>query len=53
MKRKKLKILQEYLYIYIGTFVASIVTNRFLVSPNLALGGTTGLSFLIFKRWVY
>ncbi|MGL4862778.1 MAG: YitT family protein [Cetobacterium sp.] len=46
LKRKKLKILQEYLYIYIGTFVASIVINRFLVSPNLAFGGTTGLSFL-------
>lgn len=47
MKRKKLKILIEYVYIYIGTLIASIAINAFLVPSNLAPGGATGLSILI------
>ncbi|XLD82867.1 YitT family protein [Cetobacterium somerae] len=47
MKRNKLKILREYIYIYIGTLIASIAINAFLVPSNLAPGGATGLSILI------
>lgn len=47
LKRKKLKILREYIYIYIGTLIASIGINAFLVPSNLAPGGATGLSILI------
>ncbi|MGL5000820.1 MAG: YitT family protein [Cetobacterium sp.] len=47
MKRKRLKILLEYLYIYIGTLIAAIGINVFLVPSNLAPGGATGLSILI------
>ncbi|MDX8335782.1 MULTISPECIES: YitT family protein [Cetobacterium] len=47
MKRNKLKILTEYIYIYIGTLIASIAINAFLVPSNLAPGGATGLSILI------
>ncbi|MGL4976532.1 MAG: YitT family protein [Cetobacterium sp.] len=47
MKRKKLKILKEYIFIYIGTLILSIAINAFLVPSNLAPGGATGLSILI------
>lgn len=47
MKRKKIKILREYIYIYIGTLIASVAINAFLVPSNLAPGGATGLSILI------
>ncbi|MGL5760705.1 MAG: YitT family protein, partial [Cetobacterium sp.] len=47
MKRNKFKILREYIYIYIGTLIASIAINAFLVPSNLAPGGATGLSILI------
>lgn len=47
MKRKKLKILTEYIYIYIGTLIASVAINGFLIPSNLAPGGATGLSILI------
>ncbi|MGL4946441.1 MAG: YitT family protein [Cetobacterium sp.] len=47
MKRKKLKILTEYIYIYIGTLIAAIGINAFLIPSNLAPGGATGLSILI------
>lgn len=47
MKRKKIKILKDYVYIYIGTIIASIAINAFLVPSNLAPGGATGLSILI------
>ncbi|MGL5125533.1 MAG: YitT family protein, partial [Fusobacteriaceae bacterium] len=47
MKRKKLKVLIEYIYIYIGTLIASIGIKAFLVPSNLAPGGATGLAILI------
>ncbi|MGL6066632.1 MAG: YitT family protein [Cetobacterium sp.] len=47
MKRKKLKILTEYIYIYIGTLIVAIGINAFLIPSNLAPGGATGLSILI------
>ncbi|MGL4425229.1 MAG: YitT family protein, partial [Cetobacterium sp.] len=47
MKRKKLKILKEYIFIYIGTLILSVAINAFLVPSNLAPGGATGLSILI------
>ena len=47
MRRKKIKVLIEYIYIYIGTLIASIGINGFLVPSNLAPGGATGLSILI------
>ncbi|MGL5052984.1 MAG: YitT family protein [Cetobacterium sp.] len=47
MKRKKIKVLMEYIYIYIGTLIASIGIKAFLVPSNLAPGGATGLAILI------
>lgn len=47
MRRKKIKILVDYIFIYIGTLITSIGVNAFLVPSNLAPGGVTGASVLI------
>nr|WP_307774972.1 YitT family protein [uncultured Cetobacterium sp.] len=47
MKRKKIKILKDYVFIFIGTVIASIAINAFLVPSNLAPGGATGAAILI------
>lgn len=47
MKRKKLNIAKDYLFIYIGTLIAAFSINAFLVPSQLAPGGATGMSILI------
>ncbi len=47
MKRKRIKVLMEYLNIFIGTVIASIAINMFLVPSQLAPGGATGMAILI------
>lgn len=47
LRRKRIKILKEYIYIYIGTFIAAFAVNAFLVPSNIAPGGATGLSILL------
>lgn len=47
MKRKKYKVIKDYIFIYIGTIIASIAINGFLVPSNLAPGGATGTAILI------
>lgn len=47
MKRKKIKIVLDYINIFIGTIVAAVAINAFLTPSQLAPGGATGLSILI------
>ncbi|WP_297407118.1 YitT family protein [uncultured Cetobacterium sp.] len=47
MKRKKLRVLKDYVCIFIGTMIASVGINAFLVPSKLAPGGATGMSILL------
>lgn len=47
MKRKRVRILKDIISIYIGTLIASVAINVFLVPCKLAPGGATGVSILI------
>lgn len=47
MKRKKIKILMDFISIYIGTLIAAVAVNAFLGPSNLVSGGATGMAMLI------
>lgn len=47
MKRKKIRIVLDYISIFAGTMVAAIAIDAFLTPSQLAPGGATGLSILI------
>lgn len=47
MKRKKLRVMLDYIFIYIGTLIAAMGINLFLVPAKLAPGGVTGISIIV------
>ncbi|MGL6114552.1 YitT family protein [Cetobacterium sp. SF1] len=47
MKRNKIRIMLDYIFIYIGTFIAAVGINVFLVPAKLAPGGVTGISIIV------
>lgn len=47
MKRKKLRVMLDYVFIYIGTLIAAMGINLFLVPAKLAPGGVTGISIIV------
>lgn len=47
MKRRKIKVILDYVSIFVGTVIAGIAVNAFLTPSQLAPGGATGMSILI------